>query len=58
MMKFIWLQNICKNNIPINIHLLISENDITLLPISIQIIEKINNKLAYKGCDFIACKKM
>ena len=47
----------CKNNIPINIHLLISENDITLLPISIQIIEKINNKLVYKGCDFIACKK-
>ena len=47
----------CKNNIPINIHLLIGENNITLLPISIQIIEKINDKLTYKGCDFIACKR-
>lgn len=48
----------CKNNIPVNIHLLIGEDDITLLPISIQIIEKINNKLVYKGCDFIASKNL
>lgn len=47
----------CENNIPVNIHILISQNDITLLPPSIQNIELSFNKLIYKGCDFIAYKK-
>lgn len=44
----------CKNNIPINIHVLISNSEIILLPGSIQLIQIIDNKLSYKGCDFIA----
>lgn len=44
----------CKNNIPVNMHILISKNDITLLPPSIQNIELLHNRLVYKGCDFIA----
>ncbi len=48
----------CENNIPVNIHILISQNDITLLPPSIQIIELLFNKLIYKGSDFIAYKKI
>lgn len=44
----------CENNIPINIHVLISKNKILILPGSLQIIQNINNKLAYKGCDYIA----
>lgn len=44
----------CEDNIPINIHVLISNNKILLLPGSVQIIQNINNKLAYKGCDYIA----
>ncbi len=47
----------CENNIPVNIHILISQNDITLLPPSIQNIELSFNKLMYKGCDFIAYKE-
>ena len=44
----------CKNNIPINIHVMISKRDILLLPGSVQLIEIIDNKLSYKGCDFLA----
>ena len=50
--------NYCKNNIPINIHILITTNDIILLPISIQNIEISNNRLTYKGSDFIAYEKI
>lgn len=48
----------CENNIPVNIHILISQNDITLLPPSIQNIELSFNRLMYKGCDFIAYKEI
>lgn len=48
----------CKNNIPVNIHVLISKNDIVLLPPSIQYIELSYNRLMYKGCDFIAYKEI
>ncbi len=44
----------CENNIPINMHVLISSSNIILLPASIQIIKVINNKLEYMGCDYIA----
>lgn len=44
----------CKNNIPVNIHVLIASKKIYLLPGSIQIIQEENHKLAYKGYDFIA----
>lgn len=46
----------CKINIPINIHVLISNSEIILLPGSVQLIQVIDNKLSYKGCDFIAYK--
>lgn len=52
------LTKYCKNNIPINIHILISKNKITLLPSSIQNIELSNNRLIYKGCDFIAYREI
>lgn len=48
----------CKRNIPVNIHVLVSENNITLLPPSVQIIEILNNKLIYKGSDFIIYKQI
>lgn len=48
----------CKNNIPVNIHILISKNDITLLPPSIQNIELSHNRLMYKGSDFITYKEV
>ena len=47
-----------KNNISINNHILISDNDIYILPASIQNIKIVNNTLAYKGSDFIAYSKM
>lgn len=48
----------CKNNIPVNIHILISKNDILLLPPSIQNIELSYDRLIYKGCDFITYKEI
>lgn len=48
----------CEGNIPVNIHILISKDKITLLPASIQIIELLNNKLTYKGSDFIAYREL
>ena len=48
----------CKNNIPVNIHILISKNDITILPPSVQYIELSNNRLIYKGSDFITYQKI
>lgn len=48
----------CKNNIPVNISVLISENDITLLPPSMQNIELSHNRLMYKGSDFITYKEI
>lgn len=48
----------CKNNIPVNINILISENDITLLPPSMQNIELSHNRLMYKGSNFITYKEI
>ena len=48
----------CNDNISTNIHILVSDKNILLLPASIQIIEKVNNKLLYKGNDFIAYKEI
>ena len=48
----------CKNNIPINIHLLIGKNKVTLLPSSVQVIKIIDNKLIYIGCDYIAYRSI
>ena len=48
----------CKNNIPVNIHLIIGTNSITLLPSSVQLIKKIDNNLIYIGCDFIAYRNI
>jgi hypothetical protein len=42
------------NNIPVNIHCVIYENDILLLSPSIQIIEEEKHLLIYKGADYIA----
>lgn len=42
-----------QNNIPINIHAVIYNQDIVLLPGSIQIIQMSDNRLLYRGADFI-----
>lgn len=42
----------------INTHIIISDKDICVLPPSIQIIENIDNRLLYKGADFIAYKRI
>lgn len=48
----------CKNNIPVNIHILIYKDNITLMPPSIQNIELSHNRLMYKGSDFITYKEI
>lgn len=48
----------CKNSISANISVLVSENDITLLPPSMQNIELSHNRLMYKGSDFITYKEV
>jgi len=47
-----------KNSIPINIHLIIYQNDVILLPPSIQIISMESNCFSYKGADFLAYKQL
>lgn len=48
----------CENSISTNINVLISENDITLLPPSMQNIELSHNRLMYKGNDFITYREI
>lgn len=43
-----------ENSFSVNVHLLITSKDISILQPSIQIIEKIDNNLLYKGADFIS----
>lgn len=43
-----------ENSVPINIHLLIGKKDVLVFPGSIQITQKINNKILYLGADYIA----
>lgn len=47
-----------KDSISINIHLIISRDNILVLPGSIQIIENQYDHLVYKGCDFIGFEKI
>lgn len=47
----------CEKNIPINIHCVISEKEITLFPSLIQLI-RINNTISSRGCDFIEYRKI
>ena len=47
-----------KESISINVHLMISKNEVFVFPGSIQLIEKQHNHLAYKGCDFISFRKI
>jgi hypothetical protein len=48
---------ICKS-IPINVHLVIYEQEIVMLPPSIQIISTAQNMFNYKGADFIAYRQI
>lgn len=41
-------------NIPVNVHVMIYDHDIVLFPASIQIIQLGNDRLLYRGADFIA----
>ena len=43
-----------ENSIPINVHIIISKNEILVFPGSIQITKIINNKILYLGADYIA----
>ena len=45
-------------NIPLNITLIIGDNDIRLLPISVQLIKVINNRFKYVGADFKHVEKL
>lgn len=47
-----------KKNISLNIHVIVYNNDIVLLPPSIQIITLIDNMFLYKGADFVAYKRL
>lgn len=46
-----------ENSYSVNVHIIISTDYVAVLHPSIQIIENINNRLLYKGADFIAYKK-
>lgn len=43
-----------KNNIPVNIHVIIYSQDVLVLPVSIQIVQIRGHKILYHGADFIA----
>jgi len=47
-----------ENSYSVNVHIIISTNNVTILQPSIQIIENINNCLLYKGADFISYKSV
>lgn len=47
-----------RDAISLNIHCVIFENTFRLYPISIQIIKEEDNKLIYKGCDFITADSL
>lgn len=42
----------------VNTHVLISDDYVSTLPMSIQIIENVNNRLLYKGADFISAQSI
>lgn len=43
-----------EQNVPINIHAIIYDNDILIFPASIQIMMEDNNRLLYRGADYVA----
>jgi len=47
-----------KNNIPINIHLIIFQKEVVNLPPSVQLISAAATGFAYKGADFIAYQQL
>ena len=47
-----------KNNIPINIHAVIYDDDIVVFPASIQIMIKDKDRLLYRGADYIAYNRL
>ena len=47
-----------KYNIPVNMHAIIYEEEILLFPPSIQIMQLSDNKLLYRGADFIAIEQI
>lgn len=58
MRKNLLISPYIENSVPINIHLLIGQNDVLVFPGSIQITQKINNKILYLGADYIAYSKI
>ena len=56
--KYYMVSPYYENSFSINVHIIISNDYIAVLPPSVQIIENINNCLQYKGADFIAYKKI
>jgi len=46
------------DNVSVNVHFIIAEENEIILPASIQLIEIGNNKMEYGGCDFIAYDKV
>jgi hypothetical protein len=52
--KIYLISEMIHNALPINIHIIISETEISLSKCSIQIIENFNYKMLYKGADFFA----
>lgn len=47
-----------ENNIPVNIHAIIYEDDILVFPASIQIMLEDGNRLLYRGADYICYKNI
>ena len=52
--KLYSISKFIKNNISVNVHLVIYSNEIVILPASIQIIKLANSSFEYQGADFIA----
>lgn len=48
----------CEKSFSINTHIIITNDYVSVLPPSIQIIENINDRLLYKGADFISYQKI
>ncbi len=47
-----------EDNIPVNMHIIIFEDEILLLPGSVQIMHEDSNRLLYRGADFVAYSKL
>lgn len=47
-----------RQSVSVNAHIIIFDNDILLTPCSVQIMKESNNRLFYRGADFITYKKI